>query len=67
MNSTKASHIPDCRVCINCFERFWTLCQIETIEFMIPDIHKAKLIVGYIVVGSLEQRSRYVDIRLSGN
>ena len=66
-DNTKASHLPDCRVCIYCLEGFWTLGQIETIEFVIPDIHKAKLVVGYIVVGTLEQRSRYVDIRLSGN
>ena len=64
---SKLNHIPDSRGRINCCQRVWPLGQIETIEFVIPNIHKAKLVVGHIVVGSLEECSRYVDIRLRGH
>lgn len=31
---------------------------------MIPDVDKAKLVVGCIVIGALEKSPRYVDIGL---
>jgi hypothetical protein len=49
---------------INDLQGLRTLCQVQSIELVIPDIHETELIFGHIVKGAFEQCSWDVKVRL---
>lgn len=52
---------------VNRPQGFRTFVQVDDIEFVFPDIDKAELVPGLVVVWTFEQRSLNVDVWLWRN
>lgn len=55
---------PDRRRRVQRLQRVWALCQVQSVELLVPDVDEAELVLGCVIEGTFQEGAGDVEVGL---
>lgn len=64
MHIRERGNAPDRRRRVERLQRVWALCQVQSVELLVPDVDEAELVFGCVIEGTFEEGAGDVEVGL---